>query len=239
MDDAGVLAVVRERSRPPSSLYAELSMSFEGPDGGGVFDTVVLYEAPERLRLSAFRALLVSTRVIFDLVLDGGRSELLLAAGEPGEEPRRFAGPAEDLGSVHPGFRMFAVLREGLFLPGSMPCGAAGGSDEGEHGGLRLERARGLELRGALDGAEVVWTLHPPTLGILAARLHFVGEAEPIEIDFLGYREHGGRYFPERFRMRDPGARVRIEGLLRELALDVELESGDFLLERGAAREEG
>ncbi len=118
-DDTSVLTVLRERTRSPGSLYAELWMSFESAEQGGVFDVVVLYDGADRLRMTAFRDLALSTRDIFDLVITGESYELALWGEEEGASgPERHAGSLADLSSVHRGYLAFAFLREGFFLPG-------------------------------------------------------------------------------------------------------------------------
>jgi hypothetical protein len=211
-DDRAVLSTLRERTRPPQNLYAELTMSFQSAEREGVFDAVVRYVRPGRLRMTGFRGLLLSTREVFDLVLDGERCELSLEDQDGGGGERRFSGSVSELGQVHPGFRAFSVLREGLFLPGTLP--------DGEARVERSPRELKVECRGP-GGAEVTWRLDPPTLGIRSAEVLPAGSRAPIALRFTSYREVGGRYFPERFELSDDGAGVRIEGVLREIELDV------------------
>jgi hypothetical protein len=219
-DDQAVMAILEERTRPPESLYAELRMSFQQGDRGGVCDAVVRYARPGRLRMTAFRDFLLSTHSIFDLLIDGQHSELTLSGEASGGEAQKFSGTVEELARAQPGFRTFSILREGFFLPGTLPGG----------GLERVERSSGAltVIERGPDGSEVRWLLDPLTLGVRRGVVRVRGESSPITLQFSSYREVNGRYFPERFALDDPGGKVRVEGLLRELELSVPVEKEAF-----------
>ena len=72
----------------------------------------------------------------------------------------------------------------------------------------------------------MTWRLDPLTLGVRSAEVRLPGGA-PIALLYRSYREVDGRYFPEKFEMIDPGASVRVEGVLREIELDAPWTEGD------------
>ena len=214
--DGQVLAVLRERTDGVESIYAELSMSFEGLERSAVATAVVNYGAPSRIRMTAFKDLFVATHGIFDLLLvpEGFVIEL---EGENGPE-RREGGPG-DLSSLPRGFRALAALQEAMFLPGRIPPGAA----------AAVERGPGIIVRAKVaSGHEVEWSLEPRTLGVESARLHLGGSAEPIMVVYSSYRVEGGVYIPQAFRLVDPGEGVQVEGVLEDLDLNPALEPSTF-----------
>lgn len=215
--DEGVLAVLRERTDGVESVYAELSMSFEGLERSAVATAVVRYEAPGKIRMTAFKDLFVSARGIFDLLLVPG-GFVIEVEGEDG--PERRAGGEGDLSALPRGFRALAALREAMFLPGRIPAGAP----------ATVERAGGgVAVRAKVSsGHEVEWSLEPRTLGIEAARLHLPGAAEPITVEYSSYRLAGGVYIPEAFTLVDPGEGVVVTGVLEDLELNPALEPSDF-----------
>jgi hypothetical protein len=215
--DGEVLAILRSRTEGVESAYAELSMSFEGLERSAVATAVVRYEAPGKIRMTAFKDLLVSARGIFDLLLAPG-GFVIEVEGESG--PERRSGGAGDLSALPRGFRALAALREAMFLPGRIPAGAPAAVER--DGGRVVVRAA------VSSGHEVEWTLEPRTLGIESARLRLVGAPEPITVEYSSYRLAGGVYIPEAFTLRDPGEGVVVEGLLEDIELNPALEPAAF-----------
>jgi len=217
--DSEVLRILRERSEGPQSLYAVLRMAFDLPGRSGVAEAVVRYEAPGRIRLIAYKDLLVSSRGIFDLVITPERFALRF---EGDDGPVIDSGPLDKLGSAHPGFGAFGHFREALFLPGRCPAGTA--PQVARQDGAILVRAR------TPSGQEVEWELDHDTLGVTRARSR-IGAAT-VEAQYMSYCIVDGIYLPEAFDLRDPEHGVHVEGRLLEIELNPDWSPEDFELER-------
>ena len=107
-DDAAILATLADRTSGIESLYAELAMAFEATERSAVFTAVVNYRAPDRIRMSAFKEILVASRSIFEFLLDGNR---FITVFEGDNGPERQEGRLEDVDRVQPGFRAMIALR--------------------------------------------------------------------------------------------------------------------------------
>jgi len=216
-DDAAILATIADRTSGIDTLYAELTMSFETRERSAVLTSVVNYRAPDVIRMSAFKDILIVSRSLFDFLIVGGRFVALIE-GEKG--PERREGSLEDLERIHPGFRAMGALREAMFLPGRMPAGAA----------ARIERSPGrITLHTTTpSGHPVSWRLDPDTLGVLEGEVSFGGAGPPATVVYDSYRPAGRAFVPERFRLDDPGAGVVLEGLLEDLEVNPELDPALF-----------
>jgi hypothetical protein len=216
-DDAAILATLAERTSGIESLYAELSMSFETRERSAVLTAVVNYRAPDTVRMTAFKDLLIASRSVFDFLLAGGRFVAVIE-GEKGRERRE--GPIDDLGRIHPGFRALGALREAMFLPGRVAPGAP----------ARIERSPGrITLHTTTpSGDPVSWRLDPETLGVLSGEVLFGGAGPPATVIYESYRPAGTAFVPESFRLDDPGAGMRLEGLLDVLEVNPALDPGVF-----------
>jgi outer membrane lipoprotein-sorting protein len=205
-----IIARLAERTDGVRSLYAVLSMSFESKEQSAVVEAVVHYAWPGRIRMTAFKDTLVSSRDVFDLVLTPQRYFMILE-GEDG--PERHSGPARELSQRLPGFRAFEVLREALFLPGLLTGDDAGAivrSDTALH--VRTLTPSGLDVR---------WQLDKKTLGVEQAQVAI--SQDFITVIYVDYREVDGRFFPETFELRDPGAGVWVRGVLQDLEINLEI----------------
>lgn len=212
-DASAVIAVWRKRSEGIESLYAELKMASEGGERGGVFETVVYYQAPDHLRIAAFRDLVVSTRSVFDLALSGDDYVLRLD-GEAGE--RVYRGAASDLGAAHAEFEVFQSLRERLFLPGLVFPGESASLDV---------RDGTLELTAQTSFGVIEWLADVRTLAIREARVRGPDNDERAEIHYLSYRRAGDTVLPERFRIDGASGRIVLSGWLRHVEVNPELDA--------------
>ncbi|HVR76180.1 MAG TPA: hypothetical protein VMT52_17755, partial [Planctomycetota bacterium] len=159
LSDAEVLATIESRVSGVRSLYAVLTMSFEIQGGrGGVMDAVVRYEHPGRIRMTAFKDLLISSRGIFDLVLDQGRFFFDGIDFEGDGGPKYEEGDVADLARLQPGFRAMAGLREAMFLPGLV------GADRPPS--VLRRQGEIVVLTSSPTGHPLEWTLDPATLGV-------------------------------------------------------------------------
>lgn len=213
-DAPRVLAVLRDRVERVESLYAELTMTIEGGERSGVFDTVLYYRAPQELRITAFRDLVVSTRDVFDLVLS--EDAYVLRLDEDGEE-QVYRGRASELS--HQGFRVFGLLRARIFLPGLVVPGES--AHVGAQDGV-------LEVTVTGASGRVVWGADSRTLGIRKATVKGLGGEVSAELEYLSYRRVHGAYLPERFRIVDVRSGITLSGWLRHVELNLELDSEIF-----------
>lgn len=223
LSDAEVLATIESRVSGVRSLYAVLAMSFDIKGGrGGVMDAVVRYEHPGRIRMTAFKDLLISSRGIFDLVLDQGRFFFDGIDFEGDGGPKYEEGDVAELARLQPGFRAMAGLGEAMFLPGLI------GPDRQAR---VLRRPEGIAvLTSSPTGHPLEWTLDPATLGVTRGILEVPGGRATVTYE--SYRVVDGVYVPEQFALDDPGAGVRVSGILEELEANPELEEDDFRLEK-------
>ena len=203
--------VLARRTRLPKSLYAELTMSIDSPDRSGVFESVVQFVPARGLRMSAFKDVIVSTRPIFDLVIEDDSFHLAFW-GEDDRVEIRSGGSAEAM-ELDPAFAAIYALGPGLFLPGRN-VGAAARSVE------RSEDRRTILLGGR-------WVLDAETFGVRRAVIRSRGHSK-VEVDYTSYRRVGERFFPERIRISAEEGGLVIEGTLDDLELDVDPDELDF-----------
>jgi hypothetical protein len=111
-----VAQAVLQANQPPAALAAELAMRYRDAEHDLAFEAALAYRAPDRLRLIAYRDMVVELRPIFDLLLHGERYRLTIT-DEQGIE-QHYAGAASELHRHHPRMAAFSWAREALFAPG-------------------------------------------------------------------------------------------------------------------------
>ena len=211
-DPAPAIAVFQGRVAGIESLYAELTMTIEGGERSGVFDTVVYYQAPHQLRITAFRDLLVATRDVFDLVLS--ESSYVLRLDDDGEE-QVHRGAVSDLGAAHEGFEVFQLLRERIFLPGIVFAGESVRSEAQDDV---------LSVTVSTASGEVTWVADARTLGIRTATARGPDRELRVEIEYLSHRHVDDVYLPERFRLVEVASGLSLSGWLRHVEVNPELD---------------
>ena len=107
--------VVQSRTTGLQTLTAVLAVSYTVGKQRGTFDMIVNYAAPGSLRFTALKDTLLSTQVLFDLLLTGETYRLLVRDNQ-GDQISQ--GPVLHLASAYPTFRTFFVVGEAFFLPG-------------------------------------------------------------------------------------------------------------------------
>ncbi len=215
-----MVGVLAERSAI-DSLAAVLRMAYEGPARKGTFDAVALYQAPRRLRLTAYKDLVLATHDVFDLAI-GPRWFGLEYEPEGADAPARFRGPAEALPREHPRFSGFFWAGEALFRPGA---GAAARvvADDG----------RRVIVEALLpSGALARWTARRDTLEVLSGEVRSP-QGAVIELTFGDYRRLGAAFVPGRVTFADRAGGVRIEVRVKELEVDPPLEPADLTIGAG------
>lgn len=219
LSDAEVVEVLRERTAGVTSLYAVLTMSYDGPDRNGTFDTVLNFMEPGTFRFTAFKDLVLAEHDIFDLVLSPPRYQVLYEAqGDDGVTLHE--GTLEALPTEHPRFSGFAWTGTAFFLPG-VPGEDPVVEREDEHIAVKTT---------LLGGAAVTWICDPRTLEVRAAYVTpFPGRE--LVLTYGDYREYGGRVFPGKVTYVDRRAEISITAEADEVEVDPVLEVELFELE--------
>lgn len=207
LDDASTLAVVSSRT-DVEGVYAVIECAYDGPDRSGAFDAVVYWRAPGRLRVSAFKDLVLATRGVFDLCL-GAERYAVEVLGED-DEPLVERGALEDFPREQERFAGFYWAREALFLAGAI-------ADEARVVERTADR---VVLAGRVrSGAAVRWIADPDTLAIREG-LVTAGERE-VRIAYAGFFAAGGGVFlPGEVTFSDPAAGTRMVMRVDEHELD-------------------
>jgi len=214
---AEIVSSIRARNAEVRSLSAVVAMVYEGPDREGTFDAVVLYEAPRKLRLQAFKDLVVDSRDLFDLILS---PEGYAFRHEFEDAPLETQGALADFAQDQPRFSGIYWAGKALFIPGA----AAAGSPVEVTGHL----ATGVRVETRLEsGLRAEWDLDPQTLRPLRGVLHAPNRL--IHLEYLDYEGRGGAAdVPEEVRFRDGPTKIQVR--LADLDLNTDLEPEVFKL---------
>lgn len=218
------LAALRARGQQVHSLYGVIEIAYDGPDRRGTFDAIVHWEAPGRLRLTAYKDLLVVAPDVFDLLLTPEEWALAARPDGPQDEVRaRRRGRRADLPAAEPRFAAVHWVGEGLFLPGAV-SGLAEVLEDGERQRVRTRLS---------SGAEAEWLIDPRTLAISEGTVTG-GDGRWIGLRFSGWRADeaeagpGGVLFPEQVELSDPAGQTRMTIRLREHELNPALDPAVF-----------
>lgn len=218
LSPAEKLAVFEARTAAVRSLSSLVRISMDSEELSGSFDVACLYQRPAKLRFSAFKGILISTRPIFHLAFDGGRYALLI---HDEELPRFAEGPIDRFPADEPRLAQLYHLREALFLPGAgaeeVRIADPGGPD-------RLGRAEGV----GRGGGKLAWSFDPSTLEVKEARIEPPGPARAIRIRYADWRREGDAFLPGDVTAEEDEGGFRMRCLLRELELNEDLEAELF-----------
>ena len=207
---AEIVSSLRARSAGLKALTAVVAMSYTSPERDGTFDAVVLYEAPRRLRLQAFKDLVVDSRDLFDIVLTPEGYHLRHGLDA---EPLSAAGALETFPAAHPRFSGIYWAGEALFLPGAAQAAAPVDVLGRLPSGVRVETR-------LASGVRAQWDLDPVSLRPLRGIVFAPNRR--IQLEYRRYRGRGGALdFPEEVRFRDGATTIEVQ--LRELDLAPEL----------------
>lgn len=215
-----VRATLNERATSIRSLYAEVTAIYRGPDLDGTIDLVVHYRAPDHVRISAFKDVVLSVETLFDLVLtpDGWRVAI---SAEQGRAPTVTTGTG-GFPEAFPDFAEFHWAREAFGCPGRT------------RGDARVLRdgSGSLFVDGVLtSGARVRWRADEDTLRITAARVWPPAGPELL-LDYSDWRAVGGHFVPGRvvLRANAGAASKRIDARLDYVLVDLAIEPDVFAL---------
>ncbi len=223
LDDAAVIAALRDRTERLSAVSALLTIAYEGETRSGVFSAVARWRSP-RLRLTAFKDLLVSTKDLFDLAFGAERFALDgTGFADDGDASVRDEGPLAAFAERQPEFAGFLWTREAMFLAGATAADASGtvAGDADGHGRVATRLPNGLP---------VTWTLAPATLEVLAGEIE-APDGRTIVIRYAEYAATAsGEPVPHRILWADERAGTTLEVLIEELDVAPVFEDGDLEL---------
>ncbi|MBI4617648.1 MAG: hypothetical protein HY720_28815 [Planctomycetes bacterium] len=208
---ADSLTILDERTRGAKSLYAELELSYDGPERSGVFEAAFYFQEPASIRMTVFKDLILSTREIFDIVLTPDRYRLSFEGENGGSKTA--SGPSDGFAKEHTSFASFYWIREAFCLPG--------------RSSTRKSDAR-IEMESRLSsGAIVNWEFLPRTLQVTGARI-FDGTERIYRLDYDDYRAQEGVHVPGWVRIHDFTEGTKVEALLAYLEINPVLEDWVF-----------
>jgi hypothetical protein len=208
---------VQARSAGLQTLTAVLAVSYTVGQQRGTFDMVVNYAAPGALRFTAFKDTLLSTQVLFDLLLTGEMYRMY-RRDDTGEHTQQGTG----LQFVHeyPTFRTFFLVGEAFFFTGLDAQGAPPGVN-----------AAGTRLTTSLrHGVRARWLARADSLEITRACLLWQTEAEavPLGLHYQDYRQVGAYFLPYRVTVRDRRLGFTAEAVLRQAEVNLPLPAEAF-----------
>jgi hypothetical protein len=210
--------VIQSRTTGLRTLAAVVTMSVSGKAALGTFDMVVNYDASGKMRFTALKDLLISTRPIFDLIFAGERYSLTLYENTNSHARQdtisRFV-------QDNPEFRAFLLLGEVFFLPGF--------DGHGNSPVFRNMTASQFttQLR---SGAKAQWFAKPETLEVTKARVTWKGEHGPVSfrLQYRDYRKIGAYYIPGRVTLKDLQLGIISQALLKQIEINMPLARGTF-----------
>lgn len=200
IDDPRELARLQLDVSGTRTLYAELSIAYDGPERSGTFEGVFYFREPVSIRLTVFKDLAFFTRHVFELVLTPENYRLQVEE----EEGRLTAnsGPADHFPARHAGFASFYWIREALCLPG------------------RSQKV-------LASGASVVWLSETGAPPARAARVT-TSTGREFYLEYGDYREEDGLSIPWRVRLEDPEQATTVEVVVRNLEVNPAIEDWVF-----------
>lgn len=209
--------IIQSRTAGLQTLTAVLAVAYAVGTQRGTFDMVVNYAAPGALRFTAFKETLLSTQVLFDLLLTGETYRLSI---HDDTEERTHQGTVWQFAHAYPTFRTFFLLGEAFFLPGFHALEQPPRSNVA---GTRLTTT----LR---SGVQAHWFARAETLEITRACLQWQTETGtvPLVIRYHTYRQVGAYYIPQRVTVQDPRRRFTAQSVVKEVEVNLPLAPGVF-----------
>ena len=174
-------------------------MSYTSLERSGAFDAVVIYQAPRRLRLQAFKDLVLESRDLFDIVL---QPEGYAIRHRLDAEPLIDKGSLADFPEAHPRFSGIFWAAEALFLPGAARSDAPVLVLGRLPSGIRVETH-------LASGVRAQWDLDPVSLRPLRGIVFAPNRR--IQLEYRDYQGRGGPAdFPEEVRFRDGATKIEV-----------------------------
>ncbi|MGE3539702.1 MAG: hypothetical protein AB7N91_20015 [Candidatus Tectimicrobiota bacterium] len=211
--------LVRARTARVQTLTAVLAVSYTLATQRGAFDLVVNYAAPDRLRFTALKDTLLSTQILFDVLLspEGYRLAVRDATGDHTTQ-----GSLEQFVREHPTLRAFFLLGEAFFVPGVDGQGRPPLVNEAA---TRLH----TQLR---SGARARWSARPETLEITEACLRWQSAEDMVtlQLSYRDYRPIEEVYLPYRVYLSDRRLGFAAQSVVKAVDLNLPLVPGVFEL---------
>ena len=209
--------ILQSRTAGLQTLTAVVAVSYTLGKRQGTFDMVVNYAAPDRLRFTAFKDVLLGTQMLFDLLLAQGQYRLHVWE-EAGVQTHR--GAVSQFAQAAPTFRTFFVVGEAFFLPGFDATG------QPPQFGSTTSRAT-TQLT---SGARARWFLRSETLEITKACLRWETEqgTVPMRLDYQDYRPVAGYLLPHRVTLYDRRVRFTAHAALKQVDVNTPVSPDTF-----------
>ncbi len=205
LSDEQIVTVLRQRTAPAKTLYAELALDYQDPDREGSFEGVFSWQSLGTMRMTAFKDLIITTRYVFDIELTQTRFSIEI--DPEGDSPTKDRGPVAKFKSLYPRFSTFFDAREAMFLPGTLgPTTRV------------VRKRRGLWVHTRVEsGAEIVWKLAPRTLRVLSGTLEEGGT-----LTYGDYIRQEGAFIPQRMTLVDARHELSITARVKSLEVNPE-----------------
>jgi hypothetical protein len=188
----------------------------------GTFDLAVNYTDTGAMRFTAFKATLLQTQVLFDLLLKGETFQLLV---QDDTGTHTYQGAGEQLAQAHPPFRAFYFIGEAFLLPGFDSAGEAPRIGAG-----------GWHWRTTLaHGGRACWTVMKETLTISAGRLRWQTAAGPVtlHLQYEDYRRVETYMIPHRVLLQDRRLRFTARSVIKQVEINVPMAPETFTVSWG------
>ncbi len=210
--------IIQARTTGLRTLAAVLTVALSRQDKQDAFEMIVNYDASGKMRFTAFKDLMLSTRPIFDLIFVGPRYRLTLH-NEAGIHVRQ--GQVSQFVKDHPEFRVFFLVGEAFFLPGY----------DGSGNPPVPANAQGSQFITRLkSGLKAQWSAKPDTLEITKARLDGNRAAAPVSflLSYSDYRKVETYYIPGHVKLIDPHLGLTTQAWVKQVEINTPLVQGVF-----------
>ena len=208
---------MQSRTTGVQTLTATLAVSYAVDKQRGTFDMVVNYAAPGVFRFTAFKDTLLSTQILFVLLLTRETYHFYLH-DDAGERTQH--GMVQQFAHDYPTFRTFFVLGEAFFLPGF--------DSQGHPPGVN---ATGTRLTTRLrSGVSARWFAKAKTLEIPQACFRWQTEegTVPLVLRYQDYRQVGAYYIPHHVTVLDRRVGFTAQSVVKDVEINVPLAPGPF-----------
>jgi len=218
---------LRSRTDAVRSLQAVLSITYESSEFEGTFSAVCNYQAPRRMRITAFKDIVIGTRPIFDMLFT--EKEYAIDVAEmKGTKAVHDLGKLKDFPAKHPRFASFYWAGEAIFLPGllSPDASVAFPYRSAPNDATRRDPWRET-VKGKLPtGAEILWYLDTRRLEILWGYLTAEPATDSI-VSYSAYRADQGAFIPTRVILCD-GPKMTVTCKVEDLEVNIPLDPSIF-----------
>lgn len=218
IDQTEITRVIRSRTTGLHTLAAVLSVSFSDRARQGTFDLVVNYDDSGKMRYTAFKDLILSTRPIFDLLLVDATYRLELHDDTEGNVRQ---GSVSHFSQDNPAFRAFWIVGEAFFLPGF----------DGRGDRPLVTATQPLQFTTRLkSGAVAHWVAKAETLEISQAQIDDSRGPDTVSLllEYGDYRKIGAYDIPHRVTLTDASAGFVTRSFVKQVDINMPLTPGVF-----------